>query len=130
MTEYTKVLIESDRRGRIQISCQNAKGYGHGYRLAGPKYLGDHTEPLATRELDERDVKEIRSYLKIWDEIHPKAPATTGGVPITLHVGAEVIEVGQIGPGQPNLNDPQVKELVTRMVIDELAADADLDVVD
>ncbi|RSD21982.1 hypothetical protein [Amycolatopsis eburnea] len=75
MTEYTKVVIESDRRGRINISCEDDRGYGHGHRLAGPKYAGDDTPPLARVELDERDVAEIRSYLAIWDEIHGKANA-------------------------------------------------------
>lgn len=69
MSKYAKVVIESDNRGRINISCEDGEGCGHGYRLAGPKYDGDDTPPLARVELDKRDVEEIRLYLKIWDEI-------------------------------------------------------------
>lgn len=56
-------------------------------------------------------------------------PAQTSGVPITLHVGDQEVEIGQVGPGQPDMSDPQVRNLVTRMVIDELASYAELDVV-
>lgn len=79
MSDYTKVTITADSKGRINIGCENAAGYGHGYRLAGPKNVLDQlpgaipARILAERELDERDVKEIRSYLAIWDEINAKA---------------------------------------------------------
>ena len=72
MSDYTKVIIESDVRGRINISCEDDHGIGHGHRLAGPKYGGDDTPPLARVELDERDVQEIREYLEIWDEIQAR----------------------------------------------------------
>ena len=38
MSDNTKIVIESDSKGRINISCEDDNGAGHGYRLAGPKY--------------------------------------------------------------------------------------------
>lgn len=57
-----KITLSLDRTGRTgyQISI-NLVGR-HGYRLLGPKYLGDSQE-LAVRTLDERDAREIRQYL-------------------------------------------------------------------
>ena len=80
MSEYTKVVIEADSKGRVNISAVNDENVGHGYRLAGPKYGYGGGKPLAEVELDERDVKEIRSYLAIWDEIQA-AKATQGVTP-------------------------------------------------
>lgn len=40
MTEYTKVVIEADDRGRMSISAMDDQGVGGGYRLAGPKFCG------------------------------------------------------------------------------------------
>lgn len=79
MGAYTRVHIAVDRdpsTGRLQlnIGCSDADGAGHGYRLAGPKYLGDSVEML-THDLDTRDVREIREYLRAWDEIHPERAA-------------------------------------------------------
>jgi hypothetical protein len=73
--EYTKVVLEGDARGRASISALDADGAGHGYRLAGPKYIGDIVNGVTTAktfevELDDRDVDEVHSYLRIWDEIH------------------------------------------------------------
>lgn len=68
--DYTKIVIESDSRGRINIACEDDNGAGHGYRIAGPKYNYGGGQRLARVELDERDVREIRSYLAIWDKIH------------------------------------------------------------
>lgn len=81
MSDYTKIVIESDAAGRINISCENSEGSGHGYRIAGSKYINDHVsgkfaKVLARVELDERDVEEIRSYLGIWDEIQAAKTAT------------------------------------------------------
>ena len=73
--EYTKVVLEGDARGRASISALDADGTGHGYRLAGPKYIGDRvagvTTPKTFRvELDDRDVDELHSYLRVWDSIN------------------------------------------------------------
>lgn len=73
--KYTKVVLEGDTRGRANISALDADGTGHGYRLAGPKYIGDIVNGVTTPktfqvELDSRDVDEMHSYLRIWDEIH------------------------------------------------------------
>lgn len=75
MSEYSKIVIETDSKGRMNISALDDNGAGHGYRLAGPKFVNDlipgvvAARPRISVELDERDVQEIRSYLAIWDEI-------------------------------------------------------------
>jgi hypothetical protein len=75
MSEYTRVVLEGDTRGRANISALDANGTGHGYRLAGPKYIGDIVDGVTTPktfevELGEEDVNELHSYLRIWDEIN------------------------------------------------------------
>ncbi len=60
-----KITLSLDRTGKApwfgyQISI-NLEGE-HGYRLMGPKYLGD-SEQLRVVTLDERDASEIRQYL-------------------------------------------------------------------
>lgn len=94
MTEYTKVLLEISKstiynqrgplknRLQLNISAEDEKGWGHGHRLAGPKF-GGGSELLVTVELDEESVKEIRSYLAIWDEIQAQKadPAASSGLP-------------------------------------------------
>jgi len=72
---YNKVVLEGDARGRANISALGADGSGHGYRLAGPKYIGDIVNGVTTPktfevELGAEDVDELHSYLRIWDEIH------------------------------------------------------------
>ena len=72
------VVIEADSKGRLTISAMDDDGYGHGYRIAGPKHIYDQlpgdtkAKVVVDHELDERDVKEIRIYLKIWDEIQAR----------------------------------------------------------
>lgn len=73
MTDYTTVVIEADRLGRMSISCLDEQGYGHGYRLAGPKYCGCCTrEPFIRAELTTEAVTRIREYLAIWDEMQTR----------------------------------------------------------
>ncbi len=78
MSDYTKVVIEADSKGRLNISCLNDQGAGHGHRIAGPKYNYDlmpgakAAKVVARKELDEEDVKAIRSYLATWDEIQAR----------------------------------------------------------
>lgn len=78
MSENVKVVLEvSETPGgakQVSIGVQDAEGYGHGYRLAGPKFRGD-SKLLVTRELDARDVEEIRLYLRLWDEIQARKVA-------------------------------------------------------
>lgn len=74
-TSYTKIVLEGDTRGRASINALDSSDTGHGYRLAGPKYISDVVDDVTTPktfevELDERDVDELHSYLRIWDEIH------------------------------------------------------------
>jgi hypothetical protein len=61
-----KVTLTLDKSGfgsyQISINLVDEQGHGHGYRLLGPKYLGDSTE-LSVVTLDERDAQEIREYL-------------------------------------------------------------------
>lgn len=73
--DYTKIVLEGDARGRANISALDANGTGHGYRLAGPKFIEDTVRGVTTAktftvELGAEDVDEIHSYLRIWDEIH------------------------------------------------------------
>lgn len=73
MSDYTKVVIETDSKGRMNISALDDQSVGHGYRLAGPKFCGCCPgETVIRRVLEERDVEEIRSYLAIWDEIQAR----------------------------------------------------------
>lgn len=76
MSRYTKVVIESDSKGRMSISCVDAEGYGHGYRIDGEKFVNDivsgQKAVTVTHELTEEDVREIRIYLRIWDEIQER----------------------------------------------------------
>lgn len=133
--DYTKVTITADSRGRINIGCENAKGYGHGYRLAGPKNVLDHlpgAEPakvLAECELDERDVEEIRSYLKIWDEIRArkdsvKQPKYVVGARIRFPLSGHVYNITAVDGDQVTFAFPGDPEDSTTEAI------ADLDAVD
>jgi hypothetical protein len=77
MADYTKVTLDIDRdryTGGVQVSIgvENDAGSGHGYRLAGPKYLGN-SESIKRVTLTENDAREIRRYL---DTVYPAA----GGV--------------------------------------------------
>lgn len=81
VTEYERVILKSDTRGRIVISAEEPLGFCQTYRLAGPEYLFDEDyETLARVELDERAVEKLRQYLAIWDEIHA-ARQTAAGLP-------------------------------------------------
>ncbi len=82
MGDYTKIVIETDSAGRMNISALDDAECGHGYRLAGPKYVDDivgerlygkpPAQPAIRVELGKRDVEEIRIYLRIWDEIQAR----------------------------------------------------------
>lgn len=76
MSEYVAVVIEACEGGRMSIGCEDADGWGHGHRLAGPKYGGRDWQVLARCVLDAEAVREIRSYLAIWDEIQARTAAT------------------------------------------------------
>jgi hypothetical protein len=70
-----RITIEVDRdtlTGGIQVNIGQTgeNGHGHGYRLAGPKYLGA-SKSLLAHEVTQRDADEIRGYL---DAVFPKAP--------------------------------------------------------
>ena len=75
MTDYKRVVIEADSKGRLSISAVDAEGIGGGYRLAGPKFVGDmvpgarQARTVVRHELDAEDVQRIRDYLDIADEI-------------------------------------------------------------
>lgn len=62
-----RITLEVSRDGwtdGLQLSIQQTheNGGGHGYRLAGPKFNGSG-KTLLTRELNQRDADEIRTYL-------------------------------------------------------------------
>jgi hypothetical protein len=70
--ERDKVTISVDQDGcygnkgyQVNLGKVDAQGNGHGYRLLGPKYGGcDKQRNLATAVLDERDAREIFSYIR------------------------------------------------------------------
>lgn len=66
----TLELSKDGWTGGLQLSINDTDA-GHGYRLMGPKFNGS-SKLIASRELDERDVAEIRAYL---DAFAPTAPA-------------------------------------------------------
>lgn len=76
--DYTRVVIEADSKGRLSISAENAEGIGGGYRIAGPKYVGDlvpgarQARTVVRHELTAGDVEQIRRYLAVWDEIQAR----------------------------------------------------------
>lgn len=70
MSDYTKVVIESDTKGRVNLAVLDDRGVGHGHRLAGPKYSTGGGSELAKATLDSRDVEALRIYANYYDEIH------------------------------------------------------------
>lgn len=49
---------------QLSIGFENEDGVGHGYRIAGPKFLG-HEELIARHTINDRDAEEIRRYLNL-----------------------------------------------------------------
>jgi len=74
-----KVVLAVDRDGltnglQLCIEVRYTDGSGLGYRLHGPKYLGQ-SKNLVTRELTEYDLEEIAKFLKIGRRIHKRRKA-------------------------------------------------------
>lgn len=64
-----RTYISVDRRGydgalQISIGTEDEDGSSIGYRIAGPKYDG-HGKTLLKHFITERDVFEIKEYLKL-----------------------------------------------------------------
>ena len=61
-----RLTLDVDRCGRtggLQVSINVKDGdRGHGYRLAGPKYLGQST-PVLSVALSERDAEQVRGLI-------------------------------------------------------------------
>lgn len=55
-------IWESQGQYQLHISKMADEGFGTGYRIAGPKFIGDST-PLLKHRLTPRDATEIRHYL-------------------------------------------------------------------
>lgn len=70
-TDRVDIVIEAHAGGRLHIGTRDARGTGHGYRIAGPKYGGYDHKLLASKTLTRRDVDEIESYLRTWHEHNP-----------------------------------------------------------
>jgi hypothetical protein len=70
-------LYRCNVTGGLQLAIEDIddNGTGHGYRIFGPKFLGDSTL-LRRYVIDDRDVDEIRSYLDRRGEATP-AEATS-----------------------------------------------------
>lgn len=87
VSDYTKVVIEADAKGRLNISVLDDKDGGYGHRLAGPKYNYDlmpgakAAKVVVRHELTAEDVTEIRRALATWDEIQASkaTPKPTAG---------------------------------------------------
>ncbi len=61
-----RVTLSLDRTGKsyqLSINAIDTDYYGHGYRLMGPKYTGSSSQ-IKEVTLDQRDVREIVSYLR------------------------------------------------------------------
>ena len=56
---------------QLSINCVSDNGWGHGYRIAGPKFNGSGSVLLSAK-LTERDAGEIRAYL---DRVFPTEAA-------------------------------------------------------
>ena len=69
-SDYERVDLSIDRAGgrayQMAISVRDSGGYGHGFRLYGPKYIGDSVGVL-DHGLTETDVREIRKILDLVD---------------------------------------------------------------
>ena len=70
MSTYTKIVVESDSCGRIQIAALNDEGYGHGHRLAGRKYNEGGGKPLGEAVLGGEDIAALREYAAIWERVN------------------------------------------------------------
>lgn len=73
-TQYSRVVIEADTRGRLTISTLDADGYGGGHRFCGPKQISDAVAgivtPVAiTHDLDGDDARELVHCARVLDEI-------------------------------------------------------------
>lgn len=53
---------------QLSLNVLDEQDRGHGYRLMGPKYLGN-SKPVTTKTLSQRDADEIRAIL---DEVFPR----------------------------------------------------------
>jgi hypothetical protein len=61
--EYVLEVWDQETAVTVTLSALDEKGYGHGYRISGPK-LGESARCLQRHVLDERDRREILSLLK------------------------------------------------------------------
>jgi hypothetical protein len=66
-----KVTLDVDRyhtgQYQLAISITEENGYGRGYRLAGPGYIGT-SSPMFSHTISESDADEIRALL---DDVFP-----------------------------------------------------------
>ena len=64
---------------QLSINAMDGENSGHGYRLMGPKFVGN-SRNLRTVELSQRDADEIRAIL---DEVFPPKPPVEPESPAT-----------------------------------------------
>lgn len=79
MGNYTKIVMESDTRGRLNISALTDKGAGHGHRIAGPKYIEGGGAKVVETKLGYDDIDALRIYAGIFAEF------TLADEPAELH---------------------------------------------
>lgn len=71
----SRLVIETDTKGRMGILLEHPDGSADGYRLAGRKYDGTGS-PVVRAILDQHAADSIRRYL---DEAFPLATRPEGG---------------------------------------------------
>ena len=65
MSKQISISVWRDRFSnamQLSIDAENEQGFGTGYRIAGPTFIGD-SELLMKKTIKPRDAKEIRHYL-------------------------------------------------------------------
>jgi hypothetical protein len=102
MSERIYISVDQGSHGGLQLSinvecCPD--GGGRGYRIFGPKYDGG-SKQLKRHYLTDRDVDEIRSYLK---------RASASALP-----DDRLVQPQSLGCGEPALARPQEGAEVTR----------------
>lgn len=104
MSDYTKIKLQSDTRGRVNIMAVDDEGLGHGHRLAGPKNIDGGGETITDVELDGYDIRGLWEYVGIFYEIH-----LSGKVPPALLTMVDDLR-RYLGTLESCLKDPELSQ--------------------